>query len=131
MDKKNFEVQLNELKKNKVASKSSRILEILPMIESSFQKGVTYQEIVDLLNANGYEINFVTFRGTLHRLRKRKKKQVAKVVSSAPEVVKSQRMQEMITQNIAKQALQESLAKDGNKDSKKFTFDPLAPFEAK
>jgi len=58
----------------------------LDAIEATHQSGVPHQKIVELLNANGFELSLQTYHAMLQRARKRRDKKAKEAPSALQQV---------------------------------------------
>jgi len=69
-----LEDALNELKARR---KARRLRNLWPVIQARLADGVTHAEILDLLNANGFELTERTYLSYVYRLRKRRRERAS------------------------------------------------------
>jgi hypothetical protein len=65
-----FEEALRQLTAGR---KAKRLGSLLPVIEQKVAEGITHGEILNLLNANGFELTERTYKSYLYRYRKRRR----------------------------------------------------------
>lgn len=63
---------------------AARLRRIMPEIDRRIREGVQHDEIIETLNAHGFDLNLNTFRSNLYRYRK--KVRVEQSASPAPEL---------------------------------------------
>jgi len=84
--KEELDARLNELEQRgpRSNSKVERLRQTIDRIEELLKKGFTQAEVLEVLNAAGFDMTLASFKSTLQRLRKeRRTKQEASAKSLA------------------------------------------------
>ncbi|QGZ55103.1 hypothetical protein [Paraburkholderia acidiphila] len=71
----------------KAKTKSGQLRELLPLIDIKIAAGVRHEDILEILERNGLPMSFETYKTTLYRIRKNKKKQVISPSTQTPQPI--------------------------------------------
>jgi hypothetical protein len=83
---------------------TAKLQKLMPTIDQRLRDGITQEEIVEMLNANGFSVNINTFRTNLYRYRQSinarpssQEKTNGNLSFSTPEIEKSEQVSTMPT----------------------------------
>tara|TARA_R110002111_G_scaffold115634_13_gene176623 strand:+ start:3377 stop:3739 length:363 start_codon:yes stop_codon:yes gene_type:complete len=73
MDIDNINQQLGKAIKSAKRPTASKFMDVLSSVEQSISSGVAHEEIVAILNENGFDLTLKSFRNALYRARQKVK----------------------------------------------------------